>query len=652
MRRGASGLCGVLAIDKPKGITSHDVVNAVRRVTGERRVGHAGTLDPMAEGLMLVCVGAATRLSAYLTGHDKRYTARIVFGAATDTDDAEGRITTAYTKTAPGEGLAGLASVEPQQLLDGITGPTMQLPPAYSAIKKNGVTAYKAAREGRELELEPRQVTVYGARFLGAGFEEVDLDDGQGGRFAATLPYWDVDLEVSKGTYIRSIARDLGQSLGCGAHLSALRRTEVGGTGLERAVSLEELAAAAAAGRELPWEDPVALLGVRSVCELTEPELKDVSNGRPLRRELPVGLTACVSEGRLMALYEREGGEGPARPELVIPGGVCGVRGSGAALSALRLWNPCEPATEPLGPRVLVIGVFDGLHNGHRSLLDAALADAAERGVPACVLTFEKDPDEFFGREASSFKLMGDAKRLQLLRSYNPGAIAEVVAMRASRECFGVEPPAFLESLGRLCQVQSIHVGCDFRFGSRAAGTVDDISRWCAANGAQCCPQELLRADGGVVSATRIRQLLEQGDVDAAARLGGRCLLSGTVVHGRGEGTGMGFATANVEPAGDVMMPREGVYGGFCYVAGACYAAAVNVGVARSFDAATAPVEAHLLDYRGDLYGKTVELELVHWMRPQLKFESQEELISTVMGNIQWVRDNLAPLAASRREGS
>ena len=122
MKRGGSGLCGILAVDKPKGISSHDVVNAVRRVTGERRVGHAGTLDPMATGLMLVCVGAATRLSAYLTGHDKRYTARIVFGAATDTDDAEGRITTAYTKTAPGEGLAGLAGISSQELLDGIEG--------------------------------------------------------------------------------------------------------------------------------------------------------------------------------------------------------------------------------------------------------------------------------------------------------------------------------------------------------------------------------------------------------------------------------------------------------------------------------------------------------------------------------------------------
>lgn len=651
MKRGESGLCGILAVDKPKGISSHDVVNAVRRVTGERRVGHAGTLDPMATGLMLVCVGAATRLSAYLTGHDKRYTARIVFGAATDTDDAEGRITTAYTKTAPGEGLAGLAGIDPQKLLDGIEGEAMQLPPAYSAIKKNGVTAYKAAREGRELELEPRHVSIYRARFIGAGFEEADLDDGQGGRFTALLPYWDVDLEVSKGTYIRSIARDLGQSLGCGAHLSALRRTEVGGRGLGGSVTLEELGELAAAGAELPWEDPVALLGLGRSRELSEDELADVANGRALKGAFPQGLTACTSKGRLMALYKQGGNT--AKPELVIPGGVSGVAAAQPpAASELILWDPCTAQPAGREPRVLVIGVFDGVHKGHRYLIDAALEDAAARGVKASIVTFETDPDEFFGREPGSFKLMGNAERLAALCAYAPGQVAEVVAMRSSEENYAVEPEAFLDRLGALFAVESIHVGADFRFGCRAAGTVDDIERWCAARGADCCPQDLLSIEGEVVSATRIRCLLEAGDVDAACRLGARVVLRGSVVHGRGEGGGMGFATANIEPRADVMMPREGVYGGFCTVAGRCYAAAVNVGVARSFEEATSPVEAHLLDFSGDLYGKPVELELVHWMRPQIKFESQEELISTVMGNIQWVRDELAPLAASRRRES
>ena len=120
-----------------------------------------------------------------------------------------------------------LEQLDPANVLSELVGPTMQLPPAYSAIKKNGVTAYKAAREGKTIELEPREVTIYDATFIAHGVQSVDLDDGQGGRFTASLPYWDVDLHVSKGTYIRSIARDLGHQLGCGAHLGALRRTAV-----------------------------------------------------------------------------------------------------------------------------------------------------------------------------------------------------------------------------------------------------------------------------------------------------------------------------------------------------------------------------------------------------------------------------------------
>ena len=155
-RRGASGLCGVLALDKPYGMTSHDVVNRVRQITGERRVGHAGTLDPAATGLMLVGVGADTRLSEYLTGHDKGYDARIVFGVATDTDDAQGRT---LASASDGELADIMRSVDAQAILDEFTGELEQLPPAYSAIKKNGVVAYKAAREGTCLELEARHVT-------------------------------------------------------------------------------------------------------------------------------------------------------------------------------------------------------------------------------------------------------------------------------------------------------------------------------------------------------------------------------------------------------------------------------------------------------------------------------------------------------------
>ena len=377
MKRGASGLCGVLAIDKPAGISSHDVVNRVRACTGERRVGHAGTLDPQATGLLLVGVGAATRLSAYLTAAEKSYDARIVFGAATDTDDADGRVLCADARTGEGErrpggsragegegsragrladarahgggGLSGgpdasagsapaftiedIASCDDdfaRGQLAALLGDHEQLPPAYSAIKKGGVTAYKAAREGKAIELARRPVSIYRADLLARGSVRVCLACVDGGQFVRELPFWDVCFTVSKGTYIRAIARDLGARFGCGAHLGALRRTAVGSTGVSGACTLDELEERAADGR-LPWLDPAALLGF-PVLAVDASQRAMVENGATLAVGAAGaagvhvdedGYLSVVAEGRLLAVYERAGAT--LRPVAVIAGGVAGV---------------------------------------------------------------------------------------------------------------------------------------------------------------------------------------------------------------------------------------------------------------------------------------------------------------------------------------
>lgn len=321
MKRGASGLCGVLAIDKPYGVTSHDVVNRIRSLTGERRVGHAGTLDPAATGLMLVGVGAATRLAEYLTGHDKEYDARIMFGIATDTDDAQGRVLNA----ADASELASLmAQTDACEVLSRFTGEIEQLPPAYSAIKKNGVVAYKAAREGSCLELEPRAVTVHEARLEGVGVQHASISDGAGGSIECDIPYWDVHFSVSKGTYIRALARDMGAYLGCGAHLGALRRTAVAQASLDDACALDDLEARASKGEGLPWCDPSSLLGF-PVVELDEAQAKCVENGRSLPDvdDVPEGMVSCVRGHRLLAVYSMAAGV--CRPATVIPGGVVGA---------------------------------------------------------------------------------------------------------------------------------------------------------------------------------------------------------------------------------------------------------------------------------------------------------------------------------------
>jgi tRNA pseudouridine55 synthase len=220
-KRGATKLCGVLAVDKPAGMTSHDVIDRLRRITGEGRIGHAGTLDPAATGLLLVCVGAATKRSEKLMGHDKTYQARILFGAATTTDDAEGDI---LRQAAVPENLSDASFAK--EVLARFVGEQEQLPPQFAAIKKDGRKAYELARKGETVQLEPRLINIYQLELLYAGSD-----------------YWDVIASVSKGTYLRALARDLGEAVGSAAHLGQLRRTRIGKVNVTQAQTLEQLAA-------------------------------------------------------------------------------------------------------------------------------------------------------------------------------------------------------------------------------------------------------------------------------------------------------------------------------------------------------------------------------------------------------------------------
>ncbi|MCB0199154.1 MAG: tRNA pseudouridine(55) synthase TruB [Anaerolineae bacterium] len=216
----SSDAAGVLVIDKPGGWTSHDVVAKTRGLTRIRQIGHAGTLDPMATGVLVLCVGKATRLLEYLTGQPKSYRAEITLGITTNTYDAEGEV----TETRP---VPTLTAEDVDQALAPFRGDILQVPPAYSAIKRDGVASYKRARRGEDVQLAPRPVTIYALDLL--SFDGITVQ---------------VDVTCSAGTYVRSLAHDLGAALGCGAHLSGLRRTEVASFTLAQATTLEALAAA------------------------------------------------------------------------------------------------------------------------------------------------------------------------------------------------------------------------------------------------------------------------------------------------------------------------------------------------------------------------------------------------------------------------
>ena len=293
---------GVVVVDKPAGWTSHDVVARVRRLAATRRVGHAGTLDPMATGVLVLGVGRATKLLTFVVGADKEYRATVRLGVTTTTDDAEGETLAAVG--APHAGADDLAAG-----VRALTGDIAQVPSSVSAIKVDGKRAYARVRAGEDVELAPRPVRV--SRFEVLDVRPARTDDG------VEVTDVDVLVECSSGTYVRALARDLGAGLGVGGHLTALRRTRVGGYGLDVARTLDFLADTF---EVLPLA--VAARAILPARELSEHEARELSFGRALgldpavrgSREAPVA--AFAPDGTLVALLADE--RGRARPVLVL----------------------------------------------------------------------------------------------------------------------------------------------------------------------------------------------------------------------------------------------------------------------------------------------------------------------------------------------
>jgi tRNA pseudouridine55 synthase len=286
-------------VDKAAGWTSHDVVARLRRLAGTRRVGHAGTLDPMATGVLVVGVGAATRLLHHLVLTDKAYTATVRLGRATVTDDAEG-------DPIGGASAASLTETDVAAAMAAFTGEIEQVPSAVSAIKVEGRRSYERVRAGEAVALEARPVSV--RRFEATGWA----------RPTADLFDVDVAVECSSGTYVRALARDLGAALGVGGHLTALRRTRVGPFTLDQATTLDELAV-----RDSPISLPLpdAVRVAFPSREIDAAEAAELSYGRPLPARGIAGVHgAFAPDGAVVALLRES--DGAARPVLVfVPAG-------------------------------------------------------------------------------------------------------------------------------------------------------------------------------------------------------------------------------------------------------------------------------------------------------------------------------------------
>jgi tRNA pseudouridine55 synthase len=293
-----SAPCGVLNLNKPSGVTSRDVVDRVVRLVGKRvKVGHAGTLDPLASGVLVVCVGTATRLIEYVQRQTKTYRTVVRLGARSDTHDADGVVTAVVGASEP--------SPEAVRAALGLqVGTVLQKPPDYSALKVGGRRAYDLARAGLAVELALRPVSVY----------RVDVLSYQ-------WPMLELEVECGGGTYIRSIARDLGEALGCGGLVEVLVRTRIGRFTLKEAVGVEDLAPGSLSGQLRPAAEAVSEL---PEIRLTEDQVADIAQGRPLVVPgAPTGEVALFGPlGTLVGVGEGEGSTGRVSPRRVLVGSV------------------------------------------------------------------------------------------------------------------------------------------------------------------------------------------------------------------------------------------------------------------------------------------------------------------------------------------
>lgn len=276
-------MTGVLPVDKPAGPTSHDAVAAARRALGTRRIGHTGTLDPFATGLLILCIGPATRLAEYLTGLDKRYDATARLGIATDTLDRTGAVVVETEAWRELEPAAVRAAFEDQR------GPLRQVPPAYSAKKIQGKKAYELARAGEAVEPEPVDVEIL----------ELDVVD-------VTGPEVRFRMRCSSGTYVRAVARDAGAALGVGAHLTALRRTHVGRFGVDDAVAMDRLDDPAAV--EAALLTPLAAMAHFPEVRLDPDRTRRVRHGQAIPADgAGPGLVVLAAGDELVAVAESDG---------------------------------------------------------------------------------------------------------------------------------------------------------------------------------------------------------------------------------------------------------------------------------------------------------------------------------------------------------
>lgn len=605
-----------MLVDKPSGVTSHDCIAKLRKLTGVQRIGHAGTLDPLATGVLVVLVGSAARLSDTLSGHNKSYEATIAFGSSTSTDDSEGEVLSTCEVSPE---LFDEARIT--EIVRSLIGKHQQTPPQFSALKVEGQRAHALARKGESVALNAREIEV-----LSAEVQRIDKPSHS----------WTLSLKVSKGTYIRSIARDLGEQLGCGAHISALRRTAVfdDRLTLKDSYSLEEIEQGLSGEKRICdfFINPMSLFDTHPRIMTSDSETRD---GRyqflvasPDANLANQDVVFVSEDSRLLGFGYYDVSDGSRklsagrslfriRPKTIFPGGV----------SARRL-----------GPSVATVGVFDGVHLGHATLIDEVVSVARQKGLTSVVFTFDPSPKDFFSQHPVP-PLCSLHQRVERIKERG---VDHVVIVPFTRELSSLSGREFVENvLLEKADLKALVIGQDFKMGKGASTDAASLKSILNEKDIYLETLSLVDHQDLRVSSSRIRSLLSQCRVEEASELLGHDItFRGFIAHGSSMGNKLGFPTANITPEIPFVL-GDGVYSAYVMRDGVDYKAGLFVGIPRD-DHQARTYEAHLLDFEESLYGEEVDVHVLSKVNDTHRFESFDALKAGVEHNIALVRQYFA----------
>ena len=591
---------GVLIVNKEKGYTSFDAVARLRGIFGQKKIGHLGTLDPEAEGVLPVLLGRATRLADLLAEGSKVYRTVLYLGTETDTQDACGKVLARHPVSCTEE--------EVREAVMSFAGRSSQLTPMYSARKVGGKKLVDLARQGIEAERGESEIFI----------EELKI-------LSLHLPRVTLRVRCSRGTYIRTLCHDIGQKLGCGGLMEELVREESSGFTLREALPLGVIESMKLTGHlaeaVLPLEsilkdypdrrlkasaETAARNGNFLSADSFEETLKD-KNGALVRVTAPDGL--------LIGLFRREGSK--YRPAVML------------------LPDPAPAHVREPAPSVVSIGKFDGMHVGHRKIFEEMRRQADEKHLKTVLFAFSDNP------------MNAGEPRAMLLSAPEKKKMAKDLGMDRLVDCpftdaiRTMSADDFLEKIliGQL-GMRSVVAGPDCCFGYKRGGNVEMLRDRAEKLGftLTVIPKEI--RSGEVVSSTRIRELIAQGRMEEAKEcLGYPYFIRSRIGHGEHLGTVIGIPTANQRVPDGKLCPPYGVYLSLLAVEGRTLPAVTNIGVkptaGQGFHLG---LETHVLDGEPELYGLMAETRLLHFLRPERKFTDMRKLKEEVERNIEAAR--------------